>query len=161
MLASRHSHPPNPGCAETRLFPGGDGEFRMFIPSSLVRPSSGWARLLPTARLDEHRLSKNTMDLVCAFGEQRKLPSPPIYHLRSQAATEPCGFTHSQSRGPPSTSMPGVTLSDAASPSPRSTHHSCPPQPPLLWPSPHTSQPASLQNGVPVRREESRTAGIS
>jgi hypothetical protein len=34
---------------------------------SLGRPD--WS---PTARLDEHRLSENTMDLVCAFGEQRR-----------------------------------------------------------------------------------------
>ncbi|HEU4505680.1 MAG TPA: hypothetical protein VFR79_12660, partial [Nitrospira sp.] len=35
----------------------------------------------PSARLDEHRLSKNTMDLVCAFGEQRRSTShdaPPV-----------------------------------------------------------------------------------
>ena len=37
--------------------------------------------MLPTARFDEHRLSKNTMGLVCALGEQRKLPSLPIHHF--------------------------------------------------------------------------------
>ena len=63
------------------------------LPSLLVRPSSGWARWLPTARFDEHRLSKNTMGLACALGEQRKLPSLPIHFLRSRAATGPCGHT--------------------------------------------------------------------
>jgi len=59
-------------------------------PSKLaVGPSSGWARWLPTARLDEHRLCKNRIGLACALGEQRKLPSLPIHHLRSQAAAEP------------------------------------------------------------------------
>src|SRR5262245_41023633 len=53
----------------------------MILPSLLVRPSTGWARLLPTARFDEHRLSKNTIDPVCALGEQRKLPSPPIHYF--------------------------------------------------------------------------------
>ena len=37
--------------------------------------------MLPTARFDEHRLSKNTMGLVCALGEQRKLPRLPIHYF--------------------------------------------------------------------------------
>ncbi len=42
--------------------------------------------------------------LVCALGEQRKLPSLSIHYLRSQAAIGSCGFTHRLSRGdhPPS-----------------------------------------------------------
>src|SRR6188768_1174573 len=34
-----------------------------------LRGRADWS---PTARLDEHRLSANTIDLVCAFGEQRR-----------------------------------------------------------------------------------------
>jgi hypothetical protein len=49
-----------------------EGPFPIILPSSLVCTFSGWARLLPTARLDEHRHPENTMDPACAFGEQRK-----------------------------------------------------------------------------------------
>jgi len=47
---------------DSALFPGGDGEtqcpkIRSNNPFKLaVGPSSGWARWLPSARLDEHRL---------------------------------------------------------------------------------------------------------
>src|SRR6185503_11118736 len=34
-----------------------------------LRFSTRWPDWSPTARLDEHRLSDNTMGLVCAFGE--------------------------------------------------------------------------------------------
>src|SRR5687768_5896576 len=52
-----------------------------------------WARLLPTARLDEHRHPTNTIGLVCAFGEQRKHLASPFFVLRSQAETGPCGLS--------------------------------------------------------------------
>jgi hypothetical protein len=64
--------------------PLGDGETQcskirsMNPPSLLVRPSSRWARSLPTARLDEHRLTENTINPVCAFGEQRKHLARPF-----------------------------------------------------------------------------------
>ncbi len=51
-----------------------------------------------------------------------------------------------------------VTLSNAVSPSPRSTHHSCQTPPPPLWPLRHTSQPASRQSEAPVRPEGWRNA---
>src|SRR5215831_20487378 len=56
-----------------------EGPFQSSFQACLYVPLQGWARLLPTARFDEHRLSRNTIDLVCALGEQRKLPSPPIH----------------------------------------------------------------------------------
>ena len=69
-----------------------EGPFQSSFQACLYDLPSGWARLLPTARFNEHRLSKNTIGLVCALGEQRKLPSLPIHYLRSQAAIGPCGF---------------------------------------------------------------------
>jgi hypothetical protein len=89
----RHSHPPSPGQSIfTRpptdclaivypgraLYPSGDGETQclkvrsMNLQACLYVLPSRWARLLPTARLDEHRLTENTISSVCAFGEQRK-----------------------------------------------------------------------------------------
>ena len=74
-------------------------------PSKLARSPFGqradWA---PTARLDEHRLSRNTMDLVCAFGEQRRPTALTPLLLRSQAATTCCVFTPRVSRDGLSTS---------------------------------------------------------
>jgi hypothetical protein len=48
----------------------------MIPPSSLGVSSGRGLVRSPTARLDEHRLSNNTMDLVCAFGEHRRSTSP-------------------------------------------------------------------------------------
>jgi hypothetical protein len=91
--SDRHSHPPSPGQSVfTRpptdclaivypgraLYPSGDGETQclkvrsMNLQACLYVLPSRWARLLPTARLDEHRLTENTISSVCAFGEQRK-----------------------------------------------------------------------------------------
>ena len=47
--------------------------------------------------------------------------------------------------------------SNAASPCPRSTHHSCPPPPPPLWPSPRTFPPGGRQSGAPAQPTKSRT----
>jgi hypothetical protein len=53
-----------------------------------------------TARLDEHRLSKNTMGLVCAFGEQERptavvpthLDKTPCFHYKGQQLTVALAF---------------------------------------------------------------------
>src|SRR6185295_18657596 len=49
-----------------------------------------------------------------------------------------------------------TTPSNAASPFPHSTHHSCPQPPPPLWPSPHTFPPGGRQNVVPARPAKSQ-----
>jgi hypothetical protein len=104
----RHSHPPNPRRAETRPLPRRrwrdalfEGPFQSSFQACLYVLSYGWARWLPTARLDEHRLSKNTIDLVCAFGEQRKLPSLPIHYFAEPSSERAVRFHSSLSRGHP------------------------------------------------------------
>src|SRR6478752_887388 len=67
-----------------RLF---EGPLQSSFQACLYVPPQGWARWLPTARFDEHRLSKNTMGLACALGEQRKLPSPPILYFAEPSST--------------------------------------------------------------------------
>ena len=42
--------------------------------SFFLRGRADWS---PTARLDEHRLPRNTMDLVCAFREHKRLTGRP------------------------------------------------------------------------------------
>jgi len=58
-----------------------------------------WARLLPTARLGEHRHPTNTIGLVCAFGEQRKLPSLPIHYFAEPSSDRAMPSYPSLSRG--------------------------------------------------------------
>jgi hypothetical protein len=48
----------------------------MLLPSSLFLSFAMRTDRSLTARLDEHRLSKNTIGPVCAFGEQRETDSP-------------------------------------------------------------------------------------
>src|SRR6476646_9615727 len=67
-----------------RLF---EGPFHSSFQACLYVPPQGWARWLPTARFDEHRLFRNTMSLACALGEQRKLPSPPILYFAEPSST--------------------------------------------------------------------------
>ena len=53
------------------------------------------------------------------------------------------------------------TPSNAALPFPRSTHRSCPPPRPRLWPSPHIFRPDGPRSGGLARRAEWRTAAIA
>ena len=59
------SHPPNPGRAKTRLFPGGDGETHC----SKVRSNDRSPGSDSSARLRSDA-SDNTIGLACAFREQ-------------------------------------------------------------------------------------------
>ena len=111
------SHPPNPGRAKTRLFPGGDGEthcskVRSNDPSKLARALLGrglidlqvraWTstaflriRLVWCARSASKgdQQPSRPLLLVCALGEQRKLPSLPIHYFAEPSSGGPCGFT--------------------------------------------------------------------
>src|SRR5262245_55426195 len=57
-------------------------------PSSLVSVLDMEADWSPTARFDEHRLSKNTIDLVCALGEQRR-PTASMSNFPTCARRDP------------------------------------------------------------------------
>ena len=98
-------HPPNPGRAKTRPFPrrrwrDACSKIHFNHPSKLACTSFlRGGRWLPAARFDEHRPSKNTMGLVCALGEQRKLPSLPIHYFAEPGSDSALRSHPSLSRG--------------------------------------------------------------
>ena len=92
---------PTPVAPRRALFPGGDGEthcpkVHSNHPSKLACTSLFKGRLgcFQLRASDEHRLSKNTMGLVCALGEQRKLPSLPIHYFAEPSSDRLCSLTH-------------------------------------------------------------------
>src|SRR6185503_5489802 len=66
---ARHDAPFFQGDGETQCSKVRSNDPSKFARSFSLRGRADWS---PTARLDEHRLSANTIDLACAFGEQRR-----------------------------------------------------------------------------------------
>ena len=103
---SRHSPPAQPWARQDAPFSQAamarcmfEDPFQSSFQACLYVLPQGWARWLPAARFDEHRPSKNTMGLVCALGEQRKLPSLPIHYFAEPGSDSALRSHPSLSRG--------------------------------------------------------------
>jgi hypothetical protein len=132
---AQRSPPPIHWVTETCQWPGR-------WPSNPLYLSKGVAE---AALFCAHRTSTVSS---CAFCEQGgHLAAPFLILLRARVARA----------GDHSCLLAMITPSNASSPFPHSTHHSCPIPPPPLWPSPQTSPPDEQQSGAPVRPTKCQT----